>query len=282
MRGPTQAMQEHGERTASRVGVDTALRRAPDAAESTLIDVIPTERWVVTVSAGGEVLGLDKGAPSAWLGAVLHAHEGVPPSLRDAARAVLSEARSYDGSLVRRTVDVIELEATVELIAVPALGLRRSPTDVRALLRYAMAALQRQAQALDVGLTLAVQPDVPHAVRIDPEKIGWAVTALVGNAMRFVRRGTRQMPGGSIAVRACREATAPKDLSLVVEDDGPGIPPALVERLFKRAPGAPHATGLALTVVRDILEAHGGSLNLATSTDEVDHGTTVTLRFPIA
>jgi signal transduction histidine kinase len=242
--------------------------------------VTRTKSWIVTIGAGGEVLGLDDSAPSTWLGAAINADDGVPPSLRDAARALLSEARSRGGSLVRRTVDVVELEATVELIAMPALGLRRSPTDVRALLHYAMTALQRQAHALDLELTVAVEPDVPHAVEIDPEKMGWAVTALVGNAMRFVRRGTRQMPGGSIAVRASRDGTTPNDVLIVVEDDGPGIPPSLVERLFKRAPGAPHATGLALTVVRDILEAHGGSLSLATSTDEFDHGTTVTLRLP--
>ena len=67
----------------------------------------------------------------------------------------------------------------------------------------------------------------------------------------------------------------------MVEDDGPGIPAEVAPRLFKRAPGAPHAVGLALTVVRDIVTAHGGSMAIASSTDELDHGTTVTVRLPL-
>jgi signal transduction histidine kinase len=71
-------------------------------------------------------------------------------------------------------------------------------------------------------------------------------------------------------------------LVLEVEDDGPGIPKEIFERLFQRAPGAPHATGLALTVVRDVVSAHGGAMDVHTSLDPADHGTTVTIRIPLS
>ena len=103
-------------------------------------------------------------------------------------------------------MEVPELGATVDFVAVPAIGLHRTATDVRVLLRYAMAALERQARALDVGLSLVTRDDVPAALVVDPEKIAWAISALVGNSMRYVRRGTRHMPGGSIAVTASRDA----------------------------------------------------------------------------
>src|SRR6185437_16857778 len=97
--------------------------------------------------------------------------------------------------------------------------------------------------------------------------------------MRYVRCGTRQMPGGSISVTASRDA-ARGELRVVVEDDGPGIPAGVEANLFRRAPGAPFTTGLALKVVHDVVEAHGGSMELTSSTAEDDHGTTVELRIP--
>ena len=235
--------------------------------------------WVVALGVNGEVLGADRGAPPGWVGARLETLAGVPVSLRDAARAVVATARGGGGTLARTVVDVAELDATVELVAVPAVGLHRGPTDVRALLRTSLAALERQARALDVELGVKVDEDVPAALTLDPEKIAWAISALVGNSMRYVRRGTRQMPGGSVAVKVGVEEGA---LVVVVEDDGPGIPAEVNARLFQRAPGAAHATGLALTVVRDVITAHGGSMTVETATDLIEHGTTVTVRVPVA
>jgi signal transduction histidine kinase len=234
--------------------------------------------WTVTLGLGGEVVGAGEGVPPGWAGAVLHEHAGVPAALRDAAGAVVLAARKA-GALERARVEVPELGAAVEIVALPALGLHLAATDVRALLPASVAALDRQARALDVGLSVTIHPDVPEMVTLDPEKIAWAVSALAGNSMRYVRRGTRHMPGGSIAVNATRGAGG--ELVLVVEDDGPGIPAEVLERMFHRPPGAPIATGLALTVARDIVAAHGGSLELASSTDDADHGTTATLRLPI-
>ena len=238
------------------------------------------KNWVVALGTDGEVLGVEQGAPPEWVGAPLADRADVPAPLREAARAVVTEALRGEGAIAGAHVDVPELDATVELCAAPAIVLRRTTIDVRALLRQAVAALERQARALDVGLSVSAAEDVPATLFIDPEKIAWAVSALVGNAMRYVRRGTRQMPGGSIAVTARRDRS-PDTLVIAVEDDGPGIPPEVAARLFQRAPGAPLATGLALTVVRDIVTAHGGSLALASPIDPVDHGTTVTVTLPI-
>jgi signal transduction histidine kinase len=93
------------------------------------------------------------------------------------------------------------------------------------------------------------------------------------------------MPGGSIAVRARRDDVdhgTPKraELVLEVEDDGPGIPADIVARLFDRGPGLEGA-GMALGVVKDVLDAHGGSLAVRSSTDDADHGTTVIARLPL-
>jgi signal transduction histidine kinase len=235
--------------------------------------------WLVVLGPSGEVLGTAGGAPEGWVGAALEACKGAPAAVQAAAREVVAEVRG-GAAVVRRLVEVPELGVTVEVVAVAAVGLHRADTDVRALVRYAVAALERQARALDVGLTVTVDPGVPASVAVDPEKIAWAISALAGNSMRYVRRGTRHMPGGSIAVTVGRDAER-EHLLLVVEDDGPGIPAPVLEQLFLRRPGAPFVTGLALKVVRDVVEAHGGSMELCSATDEDEHGTTVTVRIPI-
>jgi signal transduction histidine kinase len=237
--------------------------------------VSSTTRWVVVLGCGGEVLAVEQGAPPSWIGVPLEGRADVPASLKDAARSVVAAAR-HGGSLARAELEVPELGAAVELCAIPAFGLHRQETKVRPLLSLALAALERQAHALDVALTIDVDPGVPDAVALDPEKISWVVSALAGNSMRYVRRGTRHMPGGTIAVSAGLDEKR-GEIVLVVEDDGPGIPAAVAERLFRRAPGA----GPALGLVRDIVGAHGGSVEIATSTDEADHGTTVTVRLPV-
>jgi signal transduction histidine kinase len=241
--------------------------------------VSPTKRWIVVLGWGGEVLGAERGAPPEWVGAPLADRPDAPASLQDAARSVTAAARR--GELLPRTeVQVPELGAVVELCAIPAVGLRRTETEIRPLFAHALAALERQAHALDVALSIAVDPGVPETVVLDPEKIGWVVSALVGNAMRYVRRGTRHMPGGTIAVAAILDAEK-GEILLIVEDDGPGIPGPVVERLFRRD-GARLPAGLGLVLVRDIVEAQGGSVEVTSSTDDVDHGTTVTVRLPVA
>ena len=236
--------------------------------------------WWIVLCANGEVLSATRGAPGGWVGAKLDGGTGVPRSLQEAARAVVAATRG-DTAVATLQVDVPELDATVELVAVAAVGLRRARTDLRALFRHAVSALERQARALDVGLSITIDDDVPASLSLDPEKIAWVISALVGNAMRYVRRGTRNMPGGSIAVTVSCDAEW-GELLLVVDDDGPGILAGVLENLFRRSPGAPHAAGPALTVVRDIVAAHGGSMDIDSSTDEDDHGTTVEVRIPIA
>jgi signal transduction histidine kinase len=231
-------------------------------------------RWVVVVAWDGEVLGVEPGGRASLLG---ERHE-LPALLRQAAlEAALAARRS--GELTKREIAVPELDATIELIVVPGVWLRLAEIDVRTLLHQAMAPLERQARAGDVALRVTIDAGVPDSVRLDPEKIGWAVAALAGNAMRYVKRGTRHMPGGTIDVRA--SVTQAGELVIQVEDDGPGIVAEVRERLFRREGGRAPAPGLGLSLARDIAAAHGGSLEVASSTDDADHGTTVCLRIPL-
>src|SRR5262249_8900797 len=121
--------------------------------------------------------------------------------------------------------------------------------------------------------------DVPR-VNVDPEKIAWVIATLVGNALRYCPRRTRRLPGGSVHVRIRRLGESA--VSIVVEDDGPGIPAEKLPYLFKRQAGSQHAIGLGLTLVHDILTAHGGTIAVESSTDHHAHGTSVRVTLPVA
>jgi len=157
-----------------------------------------------------------------------------------------------------------------------AIPLNRTPTDVRQLLQGTLEVLRAQAMARDVSLQIEAPADLP-LVRVDAEKIAWAVATLVGNALRYVRHGTLRRPGGTIVVHITVE---PGALTIGVEDDGPGIPADKAANLFRRGAGVTHGTGLALMLIKDVLVAHGGSVDVKSDTDPVSSGTTIALRLP--
>lgn len=158
--------------------------------------------------------------------------------------------------------------------------MRRAATDLRELLASTMEVMREQAAALDVELRIETTDAVPARVSLDPEKTAWAVATLVGNAFRYVRRGTRRMPGGSIVVGSDYDA-ARRQVVIRVEDDGPGIPKDKLPWLFKRAAGRPHAAGLGLLLIHDVVAAHGGTVAVESHVDGPQRGTAVTLRIPV-
>jgi signal transduction histidine kinase len=156
--------------------------------------------------------------------------------------------------------------------------LRRSATDLVALLTGTIEALAQQARALDVALAIDAERDLPR-ISVDGEKVAWAVATLVGNAFRYVRRGTRRLPGGSIRVHVRAEQGW---LLVTVEDDGPGIPPDKVAKLFRRGEGVTHGTGLALMLIEDVVAAHGGAIDVQSKCEGFGSGTAITLRLPMS
>ncbi|MFD7257287.1 ATP-binding protein [Streptomyces sp. NPDC059874] len=103
-------------------------------------------------------------------------------------------------------------------------------------------------------------PEEPAPVRGDPARIQQVLVNLLANAR------THTPPGTTVTAHVSRETSA---VRLRIEDDGPGIAPALLPHVFERfARGdasrsrAAGSTGLGLAIVQAVVSAHGGRVDV--------------------
>jgi signal transduction histidine kinase len=238
-------------------------------------------RSQIVIGSDGTVLAASGQLPAGLVDARLEHCPDLPHELRDAGHALLRRLRDSADRVVTAEVSVANGGGSVQLVAIEALAIRRAAVDLRALLAAKLAVLSAQAKATHVTLTVTVAADVPALVRVDSEKIAWAVTTLVGNALRYVGSGAQRPAGGTVSVRATYDAAAAA-VAIEVQDDGPGIPPASVARLFRRDGLNVLGSGLALLLMSDLCAAHGGRIEVQSRTDPSSHGTTVRLTLPAA
>src|SRR4249919_1125514 len=137
---------------------------------------------------------------------------------------------------------------------IESIPLRRQDVDVGVLLELTTEVMQRQARALGIALTVRIDDEVPATVHLDRDKVAWAITSLIGSALRHVR-GAR----GSVDVHV--SCDAPSVLVVSVRDNGPGIPSDQLSRLLQREGWHP-GSALALLLVEDIAVAHGGGVRI--------------------
>jgi signal transduction histidine kinase len=235
--------------------------------------------WFVLIGADGTVHGVDGGAPLAWLGQRIRELEDAPPALKDAHREITRALWTRETHACASRVVPLDEATHARVVVILAIPLGHLRTDLGGLLTSALTILEPQAAHRDVGLKLHVDDALPTNVLVDPEKIAWAVTTLVGNALRHVRSGTRRLPGGAIDVSVRHDADT-SEIVIEVRDDGGGIPKERLPFLFHRPPGKGHAVGLSLHLVNDVVVAHGGSVTLESSTEPFASGTKIELRLP--
>lgn len=156
--------------------------------------------------------------------------------------------------------------------------LHKTTASLQTMVGNVVSLMQPYAKEMGVDLKMVVGPDVPATVTVDEDKIAWTLGMLIGNSLRHVQRGSMFRQGGQIIVRAAtRNETG--DILIEVSDDGPGISPDVVSHLFDPSP-AQRRVGYALILGREIMLAHGGSMDVESTQDEDRHGTTVRISLP--
>ena len=197
--------------------------------------------------------------------------------LLNAPEAELSEESARYVEVVRRNAGRLQrmVEELLFLARVDAggLSLEHEDIDVVDLARSALGSATPAADAKDITLEFDGPDSAPTSA--DANRLGQVFDNLISNALKFTP------PGGRVTV-----AVNGDDDSIVarVSDTGCGIPeweqPRLFERFFRSSatqevPG----TGLGLTIVRAIVESHGGSI---TCHSDEGKGTTFTFALPRA
>jgi signal transduction histidine kinase len=134
-----------------------------------------------------------------------------------------------------------------------------------------------QPLADDAGreLRAEVPANLPH-VSIDPGRLRQTIGNLIDNAIRHTPQGKR------ITLRATAE---PGYALIAVADEGEGIPPEDLPRLFDRFYRVDPArvrrdggSGLGLSIAKRLIEMHGGQISVES---QLGHGATFTIRLPV-
>lgn len=151
--------------------------------------------------------------------------------------------------LINNLLDVSRIEAG------RGLELQRENCDFAAIARDVGEA--QSAYASDHVISFDLPDELP-TIHADRDKVAQILINLVSNALKYT-------PGGAITVGA---RATPEWLEAWVSDEGPGIEPAVRERLFQRygavgAAGVP-STGLGLFLTKYLVEEHGGRIDVLT------------------
>jgi two-component system sensor histidine kinase QseC len=141
-----------------------------------------------------------------------------------------------------------------------------------ALVQDRLAMIEGLASARNVELELVSEDRVP--VLGERESLVSMIDNLINNAIKY------SPPGSTVVVHVAREGT---QALLTVADEGPGIPPALRERVFDRFFRNPDqnqsGSGLGLAIVKSVVDRHGGEVALG---EVANGGLLATVRLPLA
>jgi two-component system phosphate regulon sensor histidine kinase PhoR len=155
------------------------------------------------------------------------------------------------------------------------LSLHLKDVDLEEALRPIVASFEPQ--AVGKGVSLELQPSRLVRLQADPDRLAQVFVNLIDNALRHTPTG------GTVRVEADADEN---DAVVRISDDGMGIPfkdlPHVFERFYvvdrSRARDISGA-GLGLSIVKQIIDAHGGSVSVESM---LGNGATFTVRLPIA
>ena len=189
--------------------------------------------------------------------------DGVYAADRERLAALLAQT----SSMTRLVEDI----RTISLAEVGGLELRLVAADVMPLLDEVVMAHEEAARL--GGVRLGAEPASQAIVaRFDLAAMRRVLANVVSNAIRHTP------PGGQVVLEA-EDVSGDGRISIIVRDTGAGIPAELVPRVFDRFVKGNSSTGsgLGLAIARDLVDAMGGSIDLASREGS---GTTVTIRLP--
>ena len=203
-------------------------------------------------------LSHDLRTPLASITGAVTSFQQLGDKMGEADRAdLLNSIEEEAGRLARFVDNLLEMSR----IESGALHPRRDLVDVAEVVRATIARCRKAFPAARPSISLA--PDLPPICG-DVNLLGQVLFNLLDNAQKYGAEG-------SVAVHARREGD---NLVLTVTDEGPGIKPADVDRVFEkfyrggRPDGRKAGTGLGLSICKGLVEAMGGTIDGAEPSDQ--------------
>ncbi len=180
----------------------------------------------------------------------------------------------YDEAMhLRRLIEDLR---TLSLADAGELSLQQQSVAPYVLLERTRTAFAREAQQKNITLTVETVPSLP-LVWVDPGRMNQVLTNLVSNALRHTPEG------GAITLTA---QPSERRVALQICDTGPGLSAEVLPYIFDRfyrgdaSRRQQHEeSGLGLSIVRSLVEAHGGTIN---AESEPGSGATFTIVLPSA
>jgi PAS domain S-box-containing protein len=191
-------------------------------------------------------------------------------NLSEVQRRDLGVIRHNAATLLKHVNDLLDLSK----LDAAKMTMDYGDIDLSQLVRTVAAHFDALAPQRTISYVI-VTPDVVRA-EIDAEKLERVLLNLLSNAFKFTPSG------GHIR---CTLAIRNEGFILAVQDSGPGIPPAMRDKVFERfrqAQGGTtrefSGTGLGLSIARDFVELHGGTIAIS---DAPAGGTLVQVEIPL-
>ncbi len=177
-----------------------------------------------------------------------------------AAGPTVQWARDIIDRQVQQIIRMVDDLLDVARITRGKINLRREPVDIATVVARAVETSRPLIDARKHDLTVSVPPE-PIRLEGDPTRLAQVLTNLLNNAAKYTEEGGRiwleaEREGGDVAVR--------------VRDSGVGIPPEMIGSIFEPFTQADRSLdrsqgglGIGLTLVRRLVELHGGSVRVS-------------------
>ncbi|MFP2900977.1 PAS domain S-box protein [Corallococcus sp. 4LFB] len=193
----------------------------------------------------------------------------LPESRRERALETMERNARAQGQLIEDLLDVSRIVSG-------KLKLDVAPVDLSRVVQQALESVRPAADARGIQVRATVEPS--SSVMGDTHRLQQVVWNLLSNAVKFTPRG------GDVRLVVARRNSS---VELTVEDTGQGIPAAFLPHVFERFRQADSGTtrktgglGLGLSIVRHIVEMHGGTASAASEGE--GRGATFTVRLPLS
>ena len=179
------------------------------------------------------------------------------------------ESNKHMDLLVNRLLDLSRIERREALKNVETL-------KIMEVIQTVLKAPSREKTILDKDLKIDIQINSNASLKAEKILLEQAIGNIINNALDF------SPSSGTITIKASQTNAA---ISIIVLDDGPGIPPQVINKLFtrffsvSRPDTGVRGNGLGLRFVRKIMKLHGGEVSLQNRF--IQQGAEAKLRFPI-